>query len=196
MSNLNSAVRKTEALLNKSRELNFEYQDYLEQLNNQVASEHKGRKEAHDLITQREKDILNELERDKIQIFRELDAAEKEEYKTIEEAEQPVTADMLAELQMLDETFVRDEDLTPYIEKYKNTPLAMRKLKAIASKHKNMADFPASKADQLKVFMANIQSFAESAAKPQFDRMKPVVDMVIDGQLRTLQTDSEIYSQL
>lgn len=196
MTNISKLAKRAQKYIQLSKTETLNFQELAKSLNQQIDEGLKGYEEAKNILTDRREKMENTLYHERKELEKEIENMRESEIQAISKSEQPVTADMVAELDLLNQTIVEGEDISKYISKYKDIPLAMRRLKDIASSNKIMGDFPADKSEQLNTFLGNIQSFVEYSSEPKIDGVPGTIEMIADGNIERIEQDLDTYNNL
>lgn len=103
-------------------------------------------------------------------ILAKLDSIEKTELEKIKSEYEPVTADTVAELNLLSTMKVSEQELVGYLEKYKRNPLAIKKLHEIGVANNISLPSYVMKEDRLAETLKVFKDYAE------FYHDTPIVD--------------------
>lgn len=118
------------------------------------------------------------------------------ELESLESGYKGVTADDVAELSLLSQMDIDRNDLDKYIDKYKDVPLALRRLKEI-SKEKSFAKvFPATKEEQLKAMNETMENSISRFSHIQTDELPTKINMVAEGNIKRIGYELEVYKSL
>src|SRR5699024_12830501 len=109
--------------------------------------------------------------------------------KMIDETSEPTTADTLSEVELLSQWELDNETMSEYINKYKRSPVALKKLQEISRDKKLMSQFPPSKKEYLNIVAGRISSKVSSFSRPNYDEYGVKVDMLADGAISSLKED-------
>ena len=103
-------------------------------------------------------------------ILAKLDSIEKTELEKIKSEYEPVTADTVAELNLLSTMKVSEKELVGYLEKYKRSPLAIKKLHEIGAANNIALPSYILKEDRLAELLKLFKQHAE------FYHDTPIID--------------------
>lgn len=95
-------------------------------------------------------------------ILAKLDSVEKTELEKIKSEYEPVTADTVAELNLLSTMKVSEQELVGYLEKYKRNPLAIKKLHEIGLANSISLPSYILKEDRLAELLKLFKQYAET----------------------------------
>ena len=194
--NLNQLKKEVEEYINQSYDLTVEYQKTEADLLDKVDKQLRGKKEVrneldekkakmNDLLTTKANDLQDKIERVKAN-----------ELAKIEETTEQVTADTLAELNLLEQLDLTGQDIDQYINKFKRTPLAMRKLQEISKDKGLMNQFPPTRQEYLNVILGRMNTSIDRFRIPNTSSHEVKLEMLKDGAIRSLNEDVEAYESL
>lgn len=194
--NLNQLKKEVEEYINQSYDLTVEYQKTQADLLDKVDKQLRGKKEVrneldekkakmNDLLTTKANDLQDKIERVKAN-----------ELAKIEETTEQVTADTLAELNLLEQLDLTGQDIDQYINKFKRTPLAMRKLQEISKDKGLMNQFPPTRQEYLNVILGRMNTSIDRFRIPNTSSHEVKLEMLKDGAIRSLNEDVEAYESL
>lgn len=128
-------------------------------------------------------------------IMNDIDQEQKQELANLKNQELSVTADDVAELTLLASTQVGADELEKYYEKYKNKPLAIKKLNEIAVKQEifSLVDLESYTAEgavkELFNFFKQQLAFLDGQLQINGDKIQAVtMDMVVNAEETALDT--------
>lgn len=121
----------------------------------------------------------------------------EKELKYIEDTTESITVDELAELQLISDLGVTDEEMNGYIQKYKRKPLALKKLQEVA-KDRNIvgADFPRDRKQYLNTILGRWDNQVNRWQYMTFSEMTTKLAMYMDGAVNGIDEDLRAYEQL
>ncbi|WP_175615825.1 hypothetical protein [Piscibacillus halophilus] len=194
--NLNQLKKEVEGYINQSHDLTVEYRKTEADLLDKVDKQLRGKKEVrneldekkakmNDLLTTKANDLQDKIERVKAN-----------ELAKIEETTEQVTADTLAELNLLEQLDLTGQDIDQYINKFKRTPLAMRKLQEISKDKGLMNQFPPTRQEYLNVILGRMNTSIDRFRIPNTSSHEVKLEMLKDGAIRSLNEDVEAYESL
>ena len=194
--NLNQLKKEVEEYINQSHDLTVEYRKTEADLLDKVDKQLRGKKEVrneldekkakmNDLLTTKANDLQDKIERVKAN-----------ELAKIEETTEQVTADTLAELNLLEQLDLTGQDIDQYINKFKRTPLAMRKLQEISKDKGLMNQFPPTRQEYLNVILGRMNTSIDRFRIPNTSSHEVKLEMLKDGAIRSLNEDVEAYESL
>lgn len=131
--------------------------------------EHNKLLEAGEIGTKQSRDILDgmrnkiiEKQARKAESFRQYaQTLYNAEVNKMDSVKQSVTSEMVAELSLLAQLKVEQSDINEFTEKFKDVPLALRKLKDIAKQNELLFTEPHNNLDDLKLFDNKIQKYID-----------------------------------
>lgn len=126
------------------------------------------------------------------QIMVDIERVHEQELAKLKEKELSVTADDMAELNLLASMDVTEDELVTYYEKFKDKPLAIKKLNDIAKQQRvlfvNMKVYSAEQ--ELKAiidFFKQQLAFLEGSLQINGDKVQAVtMDMIVNAEVTTL----------
>lgn len=126
-----------------------------------------------------------------------IEQVHEKELKHIEDTTESITVDELAELQLISELGVTDEEMNGYIQKYKRKPLALKKLQEVA-KDKGVigVDFPRDRKQYLNTILGRWDNQVNRWQYMAFDEMTAKVEMYMTGAINGIDEDLRAYEQL
>src|SRR5690625_1352913 len=193
---LENVMNKVEKYINESRTMTLNYIEQSNELSQKVNEGMRGQNEVHEQLGRIREDNFNVL-LDKSQALQsELESAKEQELNKIEENTEPITADTLAELELLSQLELDNETMSEYINKYKQSPLALKKLQEISRDKKLMCQFPPNKKEYLNIVAGRISSKVSSFSRPNYDEYGVKVDMLADGAISSLKEDVSYFNSL
>ena len=120
-------------------------------------------------------------------LLEKIEASEQQALEKIEANAEPVTADNVAELQLLKGLDTTAEELQRYANKYHNNPLAIKTLRQIAKDKEILVTFPEteqekviSKYEKLKTVVKTYNNFRVNAVGVQKARQDMTLGLHID----------------
>lgn len=192
MSNINTAKKEAAKLLEHIQQGKKSLKTNLEKYNKQIEEGYLGEKQGQELF-QEEKDNFNSSTRKMAQqllnTFQEYEQLEIEQLRANQD---PITADAVAELQLLGQLDTSSEELQEYAEKYSNNQLALRRIDKIAKEKEIMFALPESKEEKIQNSYKKLQRIAERYEymhySPGYSAASTADDMTIGAELEELQS--------
>lgn len=130
---LEQATRHTfnlgEEYQSKMNRYETQVNEWKEQVKTGMLGSEKVRQDTEELLSRYNQELEDEVNT----VLKKVNEAVEAETKKISESREPMTQDILAELTVLSELDLTDEDVKTYEEKYSNNPLALRRLQKIAN---------------------------------------------------------------
>lgn len=194
--NLEQVTKEVQNFISESYQLTVDYQKEEADLQEKVSKGLRGKTEVENTLRQKKQAIYETLATKGNQLKEKLETVREAELKKIEETSQPVTADTLAELILLSQLELTSQDLNEYINKYKHTPLALRKLQEIARDKKILADFPPNRKEYLNVVLGRMDNSINRFKSPDFNSYEVKIKMVTDGAINGHNQDVSVYRSL
>ena len=178
------------AFANKKVDYMRSYIELQEKLKQQVAEDMKGSKQAQIELAglRNEGETYSQKTYDKI--IANIEQERTKQLQALEEKKNSVTADDVAELMLLESTKdISWEEFEQYLEKYKNKPLAIKKLGEIAESHTDLTFFDYEKYNN-KDRIEKLAEFLKKQAKTYHN------EFLINGHnmlLATAELSLELY---
>ena len=130
---LEQATRHTfnlgEEYQSKMNRYETQVNEWKEQVKTGMLGSEKVRQDTEELLFRYNQELEDEVNT----VLKKVNEAVEAENKKISDSREPMTQDILAELTVLSELDLTDEDVKTYEEKYSNNPLALRRLQKIAN---------------------------------------------------------------
>lgn len=192
--------KEVQAFVRESQELTSSFKNFENELNEKVSQGLRGAVEAKQEIDNKKSEIYGALQEKAKKLEGKKESIMEIELKTIEETSESITADTLAELQLLSQLNLSQDDMREYINKYKHTPLALRKLKEIAQGNKQffsmLHEFPADRKEQLNVVLGRMSNHLSRFQRPNFADYEVKTGMIADGAVNGIDEDVSYYRSL
>ena len=194
--NLNQLKKEVEEYINQSHDLTVEYRKTEADLLDKVDKQLRGKKEVRNELDEK-KAKMNDLLMTKANDLQDkIERVKANELAKIEETTEQVTADTLAELNLLEQLDLTGQDIDQYINKFKRTPLAMRKLQEISKDKGLMNQFPPTRQEYLNVILGRMNTSIDRFRIPNTSSHEVKLEMLKDGAIRSLNEDVEAYESL
>lgn len=126
-----------------------------------------------------------------------IEQVREQELKHIDETINTVTADDVAELSLISQLELTAEEMDGYVNKYKRTPLALKKLQEVATDKKMIGvDFPPDRKQYLNVVLGRLDNQISKFENMQYGEMTIKVQMYMDGAINGINEDVAVYRSL
>ncbi|MGK0553859.1 hypothetical protein [Macrococcus capreoli] len=142
-------VLKTKELANETKKYIERYNAESKRVNEELENNRMLPSDAREYLNGFKKHVETELGKLRSSIYAGLDEAKTKEMARIEQKEESMTHDIMAELTMIEKTYQKGEDLSKYVRKYENNPLALRRLNDIVTSNGGMLEIPEAKGTKL-----------------------------------------------
>lgn len=193
---LEQVAKEVQGFINESYQATSEYKKTESDLKEKVRNGLRGPVEIKQELEDKRRSIQATLSTKADQLQAKLDEVKTKELKNIEETSESITADTLAELNLLSQLDLTSADISEYINKYKNTPLALRKLKEIAREKKTMNEFPPDKKEYLNVVIGRMSNSLSRFQRPNYEDYDVKTKMVADGAIEGHAHDVSYFRSL
>lgn len=181
--NIKHLESKLGRFIKETQDRIMSYQQYKADLNEQVKKQLKGSLEAQNLINAMETDIKQFLKSSTQDLKENISYVREVELERIDKNSESITPESLAELTLLSQIELNNDDLTRYVEKYKNNPLAIRKLNSIAKTQNLMCFVPEDKAETLNKILDSFDYQIDYYSNVPADILAPKLDMIVEGNI-------------
>ncbi len=188
--------KEVQSYIQESYEMGVEYKKERDDLEKKVSEGLKGPIEVEKTLEAKKQYSVQVLKEKSVVLNNRIEEVRELEIKKIDSKTESVTADALAELNLLSQLDVSGEDVKKYIDKYKNTPLALRKLKSIAKENKVFAEFPEDRSEQLDMILKKIENSVNRFKTPDYLSYDAQIKMLVEGKKETHQQDVANYRSL
>lgn len=186
-------VMKTKELANETKKYIERYNVESKRVNEELENNRMLPSDAREYLNGFKNHIEVELGKLRSSIYAGLDEAKTKEMALIEQKEESMTQDIMAELTMIEKTYQKGEDLSKYIKKYGNNPLALRRLNDIAKSHGSFIDIPEDKGTKLDKLINEISEQVRYLSDVELNSSKSTfrfggytLDMKYDGVIDSL----------
>lgn len=193
---LEQIAKEVQSFINESYQASIEYKEMESDLQAKVNNGLRGSVEVKQELDQKKQGIHESLSTKAEQLSNKLESVRKAELKKIDETSESITADTLAELNLLSQLELTSEDINEYINKYKHTPLALRKLQEIARDKNLMSEFPPDRKQYLNVVLGRMSNSLNQFTRPNYDDYDVKIKMVADGAINGHGQDVLYYRSL
>ena len=193
--NMNLLVNEAKELINeiteKSTELTSKTEKLISDINQGILGP-KGSQIKKEELREEKDNYQWELRKKVDELLEKIEASEKQALEKIEANAEPVTADNVAELQLLKGLDTTAEELQRYANKYHNNPLAIKTLKQIAKDKEILVTFPETEQEKiinkykkLKTVVKTYNNFRVDAVGVQKARQDMTLGLHLD-ELRNM----------
>lgn len=191
--------KEIQEFIKESLETVVELKKTQDELMKKVEEGMRGYAEVEIEIQEKKDAIFNRFSEKAKRLEEKLENVRELELKHIEETNDPVTADVVAELNLLSQLNLTLDDFKYYFEKYKRNPLAIRRLKEIADSkgfQKASVFVPRDRKEYLNVILGRMSNYI-SRFKNIDERTNEVkLKMIADGAIRGIDEDITAYRSL
>lgn len=189
--------KDVQAFIRKSYEYHVKYKEQEAEL----LEQHKREVIGSEGLRQKLDEVKDEINERKHAIADELgvrvDRVHEQELKHIEDTTETVTADNVAELELISQLELTTDELNKYIDRYRRTPLALKKLQEIASTNNIIGgEFPRDRKQYLNTILGRMRTQINEFAYMQYGEMSIKVQMYMDGAIRSIDEDIAMYESL
>lgn len=196
MSSLELIAKETQKFIDDSYKKVADYEELRTDLNEKVKNGLKGNVEARNALDNKKSDLQDTLYSQGDKLKEQIDQFRKSELKKIEETSDPITSDVVSELNLLSQLDLSSEDVNEYINKYKRSPLALRKLQDIAHDKKIFNQFPPSRKEYLGTVLGRMENHISRFQHPDFTQNSIKTEIIKDGVLNSIDEDVSVYNSL
>jgi len=196
MYELEDLAKETQSFVSESQKLTSEFKSFEEDMNNKVKQELRGSVEARQEIENRKSQVHGALQEKAAKIEAKKESVRERELMKIEETTDPITSDSLAELTLLSQLELTNDDMKDYINKYKHTPLALKKLQGIAKEKKVFSEFPPDRKERLNIVLGRMSNHLSNFQRPDFGTYVVKTQMISEGAVNGISEDLESYRSL
>lgn len=196
MSSLELIAKETQKFIDDSYKKVADYEELRTDLNEKVKNGLKGNVEARNALDNKKSDLQDTLYSQGDKLKEKIDQFRKSELKKIEETSDPITSDVVSELNLLSQLDLSSEDVNEYINKYKRSPLALRKLQDIAHDKKIFNQFPPSRKEYLGTVLGRMENHISRFQHPDFTQNSIKTEIIKDGVLNSIDEDVSVYNSL
>lgn len=190
MSNINKSKKEAVTLLEHVRDGKKSLTTNLEKYNKQIDEGYLGHKQGSEMFTEEKDNFISSTRKMAQNLAKTLVEYEQQDIERVKSTQDPVTADDVAELQLLAQIDTTSEELERYAEKYSNNSLALRRINKIASEQGIMFSLPESEEDKVRNSYNKLKRVAERYEFYQVPTTGNVTgiadDMTIDAELAEL----------
>lgn len=193
---LEQIAKEVQSFINESYKATVEYRKLESDLQEKVKNGLRGSVEVEQELEYKKQRIHESLSTKAEKLSNKLESVRKEELKKIDETSESITADTLAELNLLSQLELTSDDISDYINKYKHTPLALRKLQEIARDKNIMSEFPPDRKQYLNVVLGRMSNSLSKFKRPNYDDYDVKTKIVADGAINGHGQDVLYYRSL
>ena len=183
---ISEAIQLVEGIQLKSAELTSKTEKLNRDINQGILGP-KGAQIKQEELREEKDNYQWELRKKVDDLLEKIEASEQKVLENIEANAEPVTADNVAELQLLKEIDTTAEELQRYAKKYHNNPLAIKTLEQIAKDKEILVTFPETEQDKiinkykkLKTVVKTYNDFRVNAVGVQKARQDMTLGLHID----------------
>jgi|SRR5690625_3137042 len=192
---LETVLKNVQDFIKESADLNIKNRQDMDKLKERLKAGEIGNKGYHDKVQQAQSDYEHSRIEKGDKLLEQLQQTHSEELQDIEDSIQSVTADNVAELDLLTKFDLKHGDLDEYVQKYKHTPLALKRLKMIASDKGIATNFPEDRKERLNVIIGRMENTVNKY-KRFTDDYDVKINMKADGEVRGHAQDVSHYRSL
>lgn len=196
MYELEDLAKETQSFVNESQKLTSEFKSFEDDMNNKVKQQLRGFVEAKQEIDNKKSQVYGALQDKATKIEEKKESVRERELLKIEETTDPITSDTLAELTILSQLDLTNDDMKDYINKYKHTPLALKKLQGISSEKQLFVHFPPDRKERLNVVLGRMSNHLSNFQRPDFSAYEVKIQMISEGTVNGIAADLESYRSL
>lgn len=193
---LEQIAKEVQSFINESYQASTEYKEMESDLQTKVNNGLRGSVEVKQELESKKQQINESLSTKASQLNNKLESVRESELRKIDETSESITADTLAELNLLSQLELTSDDISDYINKYKHTPLALRKLQEIARDKNIMSEFPPDRKQYLNVVLGRMSNSLSKFKRPNYDDYDVKTKMVADGAINGHSQDVSYYRSL
>jgi hypothetical protein len=193
---LEQFAEQVKDFVKESHDLHVEYNKKSEELAESYNSGVIGPEGYKSEVEKLQKTINDIKEQKATKLKERLQDVKQTELKAIEETSEPITTDTLAELTLLSQLELTGEELNTYINKYKRTPLAIKKLQAIARERNIICDFPPERKEYINRILGRMDSAINRFTSMKYDEHTVKAQMYRDGAISSIDEDIMTYKSL
>lgn len=190
MTNIEKGKKAAIELLEHVRDGKKSLTTNLEKYNKQIDEGYLGHKQGNEMFTEEKDNFISSTRKMAQNLAKTLVEYEQQDIERVKSTQDPVTADDVAELQLLSQIDTTSEELSRYAEKYSNNPLALRRINKIASEQGIMFSLPESEEDKVRNSYNKVKRVAQRYEFYQVpttgDVMGVADDMTIAAELAEL----------
>ena len=183
---ISETTQLIEGIQSKSAELTSKTEKLTKEINEGMLGS-KGSQMRQEALREEKDNYQWEIRNRVDKLLEKIEASEQQALEKIEANAEPVTADNVAELQLLKGLDTTAEELQRYANKYHNNPLAIKTLRQIAKDKEILVTFPEteqekviSKYEKLKTVVKTYNNFRVNAVGVQKARQDMTLGLHID----------------
>jgi hypothetical protein len=177
-----------------------EYNELEKVYKDEVRKQLRGAVQADGELEQKRIDLSAKLRAEGDRLKAKLEEIRVIELEKIEESQESVTADIVAELDLLSKMELTQDDVRGYIKKYRRNPLALQRLKEIARGRKEllmvMNEFPRDRKDYLNTVLGRMQSSIGRFSYPDYHEYDTKRQMIAEMNSKSHAEDVVAYRKL
>lgn len=195
---LEQLAKETQEFIQEALEVQNDYVKHSDDLNKKVKAGLKGSVEVLQELGKMKDNITEDFYSKAVKLQEKIEVVRNEEIKNIEKHEDPITSDALAELTLLSELELSKSDLENYVEKYKYSPLALKRIREISHKNNIFVDFPKDRKEHLNTTLGRIDNHITRFKSPRLDGGVENIKttMVAEGAIKGIKEDVAFYKSL
>lgn len=195
---LDQLVKKAEEFVKVSAKSTQEYLSTAEDYKQKVSEGRMGSVEAREKLDDIKSTTNALLSQQGATLNEEVRLALEAEYQRVDNESETVTADQLAELTLLGELELTNEDMEKYADKYKNNPLALKKLKDIAKEKTLFVEFPRDRKEFIHAALGRMESTISKYSRPEYDApyIAQKIEFLSEGAIQSFKEDITYYKSL
>lgn len=196
--NLDKVVANVEGFINLSKRSTKDFLTTREDFTDKVSAGRMGTVEADEKLKAMKSVIGDKLEAEYKPLIDGIQTTLEHEYSNIDNSSESVTADQLAELTLLGELDLTNDDIEKYADKYKRNPLALKKLKNLAEAKNLYVEFPLDRKTFIHTALGRAETKVMEYARPNYDKSNLLIslDWLADGAIESIKQDIAVYKTL
>lgn len=190
---LEQLSKEVAAYIEDSKQGAMKYIELDSELNEQISKGLKTPLESANKRNEYKNSLDNSLKENKAKLIEKLKETKEKEYSKLSNSYDPVTADLVAEINLLSQMDLDSNDIKQYKEKYKNTPLLMKKLRSISQSKGIFVYFEETKEEHLENAFNFLENTVQSFSQPEYSSYGAKLNMIANGAVEKINKNLEMY---
>lgn len=196
LSRLEELGKEVQAFIKDSYELTSDYKNIEADLQEKVRNGLRGQVEVNQELENKQQELKEALGNGASKLKEKVEEVRTKELQEIEETSDSVTADTLAELNLLSQLDLTNSDVEKYINKYKHNPLALRRLQEISKDKRTLNQFPPNREEYLNTILGRMDTSINRFKQLKVSEHDVKIKMIADGAIRSIEEDLNSYRSL
>lgn len=191
--------KEVQAFVKESQELTTSFKKHKEDLQKKIDEGRRGSVEVREELSNMENNIYSDLADKVNKIQEKIESVRELELNQIEESNAPITSDTVAELNLISQLNLTSDELGEYFIKYKRSPLAIKRLKEIASSKQlygATAFAPEDRKERLNIILGRMDNHLIRFKRPDFNEYGVKIGIIAEGAINGINEDVAAYRSL